>query len=576
FKDGKVIHPSNHVEMVEKPDGTVQLLLDKVTLEDAGKYCVVARNDKGEITNEADVTTVPPSRKIEKPVAKKPEFEHRLRPALLTEEEPGKLEAIISGAPKVKVQWLKDGKTITPNDHFTPIEKPDGTVALLIDKVTPEDAGRFGVVVTSDEGEIKSEANVTTVPKIMEEPIGKRPEFVRTLSPVELEEGNSLKLEAKVIGDPAPTITWFKDNQEVLSSERIIMLEEPDGTVSLLIENMTPEDAGKYAVVASNPVGKSRSFAFVDVTALPKKEPEFLDGLKPVNLPEGQSGRLEVLIKSDTKPEIKWLKNGQEIKPDDQIHIEHKPDGTQALVLDKVKPEDTGIYSILAANHHGESRSSAPLTVNQQPFFKKTLQDVEAVEDFPAKLEVQVFGVPQPEVKWFKDGRELNPDKDNVKMSQLSDGVMSLIISSCHPEDSGKYSCIAKNPLGESSSDGSLTVKGKEKIEEPQTAPVFLTSFRDVSVKEGEIISFEAEVGGNPLPEVKWYLNDLPVTESDNISKMFDGKKAMLEIRRCKPQHSGVYECQLTNSLGEARLKGKADIAAHIPPRFIQRLYNTN
>ncbi|XP_076362329.1 protein Obscurin-like isoform X2 [Tachypleus tridentatus] len=576
FKDGKVIQPSRHVKIVEKPDGTAELLLDKVSVEDAGRYCIVARNEKGEIKNEADVTTVPPSRKTEKLVAKTPEFEHRLRPALLTEEEPGKLEAVICGVPKPKVNWFKDGKAITPNEHFTPIEKPDGTVVLLIDKVTPEDAGKFGVVVTSDDGEIKSEANVTTVPKIIEEPIGKRPEFIRTLSPVELQEGHSLKLEAKVIGDPAPNIRWFKDNQEILSSEHTIMLEEPNGTVSLLIENVTPVDAGKYAVVASNSVGKSRSFAFVDITALPKREPEFLELLKPMNLTEGQSGRWEVLIKSDTKPEIKWLKNGQEVKPDDQIHIEQKPDGTQALIFDKVKPEDTGIYSVLAANHHGESRSSAPLIVDQQPLFKKPLQDVEAVEGFPGKLEAQVFGVPQPEVKWFKDGRELNPHKDNVKVLQLPDNVMSLIISSCHPEDSGKYSCIAKNPLGECSSDGNLTVKGKEKMKEPQTAPSFLTSFRDVFVKEGEIISFEADVGGNPLPEIKWYLNNLPITESDNISKMFDGKKAVLEIRRCKPQHGGVYECQLTNSLGEARIKGKADVAAHIPPRFIQRLYNTN
>ncbi|XP_013792962.1 palladin-like [Limulus polyphemus] len=105
LKDGEEIQPSNHVKMIEKPDGTVALLLEKVTPEDAGKYTFVARNDKGEVRDDADVSTVPPSTKDEKPLAKKPEFEHQIRPTLLTEEKPGKLEVVVSGEPKPEVQW---------------------------------------------------------------------------------------------------------------------------------------------------------------------------------------------------------------------------------------------------------------------------------------------------------------------------------------------------------------------------------------------------------------------------------------------------------------------------------------
>lgn len=57
---------------------------------------------------------------------------------------------------------MKDGKPVPKNDHFSIEESEDGTVALLIDKVGPSDAGQYSIVATNEDGEARSEAPVTS------------------------------------------------------------------------------------------------------------------------------------------------------------------------------------------------------------------------------------------------------------------------------------------------------------------------------------------------------------------------------------------------------------------------------
>ena len=41
----------------------------------------------------------------------------------------------------------------------------------------------------------------------------KAPEFLKTLSDVEVAEGESVKFRVKVKGYPQPRVTWYKDGQ---------------------------------------------------------------------------------------------------------------------------------------------------------------------------------------------------------------------------------------------------------------------------------------------------------------------------------------------------------------------------
>ena len=58
---------------------------------------------------------------------------------------------------------MKDGKLIPKNGHFSVEESEDGTVALLIDKVSPSDAGQYSIIAINEDGEARSEAPVTSM-----------------------------------------------------------------------------------------------------------------------------------------------------------------------------------------------------------------------------------------------------------------------------------------------------------------------------------------------------------------------------------------------------------------------------
>lgn len=81
---------------------------------------------------------------------------------------------------------------------------------------------------------------------------------------MELVECQPLKLVAKVIGKPT-SIKWQKDGEDLSPSDTIKISEDADGTVALMISNVSQKDAGKYTVIATNAEGKARSTSLVQV-----------------------------------------------------------------------------------------------------------------------------------------------------------------------------------------------------------------------------------------------------------------------------------------------------------------------
>lgn len=73
------------------------------------------------------------------------------------------------------------------------------------------------------------------------------------------------------------------------------------------------------------------------------------------------------------------------------------------------------------------------------------------------KLLCCLSGKPVPTVKWYKDKRELSKYEYNMTHS---DGVVTMEIVDCKPEDSGKYSCIATNCHGTDESSCVVIVEG--------------------------------------------------------------------------------------------------------------------
>lgn len=117
---------------------------------------------------------------------------------------------------------------------------------------------------------------------------GKAPNFVESLAPLSVSQGQKAQFKVTIEGDPQPSITWFKVSLQYSIAyiiESIINVDIQDGRgivadkrVSLAVDGTThtltmaesfPQDSGVYEVVAKNTRGENRSKANLNVASKP-------------------------------------------------------------------------------------------------------------------------------------------------------------------------------------------------------------------------------------------------------------------------------------------------------------------
>ena len=92
------------------------------------------------------------------------------------------------------------------------------------------------------------------------------------------------------------------------------------------------------------------------------------------------------------------------------------------------------------------------------PQFTQKLENVTLNEGATATLECHVTGEPDPAVRWYKEGRPLSASQKVEIRKQ--DGRVRLILYGVKELDSGRYTCIAQNHLGENTTSANVIVNG--------------------------------------------------------------------------------------------------------------------
>lgn len=94
------------------------------------------------------------------------------------------------------------------------------------------------------------------------------PQIDRTnLKDVTVRAGQSFRFDVKVIGEPPPTTSWYRDDTKLESKDNVIVEKEPYKT-KLSVNSAKRSDTGKYTIKAENPSGKDEET--VDVTVIGK------------------------------------------------------------------------------------------------------------------------------------------------------------------------------------------------------------------------------------------------------------------------------------------------------------------
>lgn len=237
------------------------------------------------------------------------------------------------------------------------------------------------------------------------------------------------------------------------------------------------------------------------------------------------------------------------------------------------------------------------------PRFIEKLQPIHTPDGYTVQFECKVEGIPRPQIAWFRETAIIKPSQD-FQMYYDDDNVATLIIREVFPEDAGKFTCVAKNAAGFTSSTTELIVETplsdhgsdatglsrKSLSRESSLAdilegipPTFSRKPKAQYVDEDTNVILECRLVAVPEPDIIWTFNgeEINVEETKNTRVVTESDMHMycsvVHITKVKKSQEGTYEVIATNREGESRLpivlKVRTDDKE--PPQVLEPLRNT-
>ncbi|KAJ7421012.1 contactin 2 [Pitangus sulphuratus] len=215
------------------------LQIQDVGFEDEGTYECEAENIKGRDTHQGRII-----------IQAQPEW---LKVMTDTEADIGsdlRWSCAAAGKPRPTVRWLRDGQPLTSQNR---IEVSGGE--LRFSKLVLEDSGMYQCVAENKHGTVYASAELTVQ--------ALAPDFrlnpVKRLIPAA--RSGKVIIPCQPRAAPKATVLWTKGTELLVNSSRVTITA--DGT--LILQNISKSDEGKYTCFAENFMGKANSTGILSV-----------------------------------------------------------------------------------------------------------------------------------------------------------------------------------------------------------------------------------------------------------------------------------------------------------------------
>nr|XP_033505662.1 obscurin isoform X6 [Epinephelus lanceolatus] len=184
------------------------------------------------------------------------------------------------------------------------------------------------------------------------------PDFDEILANCTAELGQTVKLACKATGVPKPTITWYKDGRTVEADPHHIIIEDPDGSCTLILDNMTADDSGQYMCFATSSAGNASTLGKITVQVPPR----FVNKMRNAVFVAGEDTQFTCVIQSAPHPKIRWFKDGRLLTDQEkyQTYSELRS-GVLVLVIKNLTERDLGHYECELSNRLGSAKCAADL-----------------------------------------------------------------------------------------------------------------------------------------------------------------------------------------------------------------------
>ncbi|XP_050925919.1 obscurin isoform X15 [Lates calcarifer] len=186
------------------------------------------------------------------------------------------------------------------------------------------------------------------------------PDFDEILANCTAELGQTVKLACKVTGVPKPVVTWYKDGRTVEADPHHIIIEDPDGSCTLILDNMTADDSGQYMCFATSSAGNASTLGKITVQVPPR----FVNKMRNAVFVAGEDAQFTCVIQSAPIPKIRWFKDGRLLTDQEkyQTYSELRS-GVLVLVIKNLTERDLGHYECELSNRLGSTKCAADLVL---------------------------------------------------------------------------------------------------------------------------------------------------------------------------------------------------------------------
>ncbi|KAF2885739.1 hypothetical protein ILUMI_20443 [Ignelater luminosus] len=389
-------------------------------------------------------------------------------------------------------------------------------------------------------------------------------------------EGQSVKLYCRVIGVAAPTVTWLRNNQELRQSVKFMKRYSGDNYY-FQINRVKLEDRGEYIIRAENHYGAREEVVFLNVQPLPKVVPEYKPDTQPIRrrealpymfwqeeqecapsftfllrprvMQERDTCKLLCCLSGRPFPTVKWYKDKRELSKY-EYSMTHS-DGVVTMEIVGCKPEDSGKYTCVANNKHGQDETSCIVIVEGETSTVEQTRMADHILHSGDRKYIEHPIKPAPVPITIK--RPVYSTQPSSSATNLSHSSSNLSVND------DKRSAKRYGRLDSTGSPNRSRSTTKELALPPDDStmcqPKFTKQLSDLTMNDGESLTLNCIVQGDPEPQVTWTKNNKPLSSSDIMDLKYKNGIATLHINEVFPEDEGDYVCKATNSLGSAETK---------------------
>ncbi|KAF4518524.1 hypothetical protein B566_EDAN004268, partial [Ephemera danica] len=320
--------------------------------------------------------------------------------------------------------------------------------------------------------------------------------------------------------------------------------------------------------------------------------PHFVEPLQPQVAKEKQCVRIQALVQAKPVPEITWHKGEELIVPTNTRTTHYQPEtGIATLTLHEPTIDDEAIYMCRAINKFGQAESRANLIIGETvsihkpivmvaPQITKPLEAKICKADSSVTMEVEFSGQPTPQVKWYRNGKEITPETRGKKI--LTEGMKSeLNIPQIARADIGKYEVRTTNESGEARTSATVSVVEEDKPETDDVIPPkFVKQPQPQIVPDGQVTILEAKVESYPVCSFQWFQDNQPIQSCPELRIAYEENRSVLIISETYAEFAGQFTCRAENVAGSVTATATVTVVEQaateqlVAPTFVMPLAN--